>query len=44
MEYEPHPIDTSGVTLAEELSKHTELPAKNAHDIWALQRRAEGWC
>ena len=44
MEYEPHPIDTSGVTLAEELSKLTELLAKNAHDIWALQRWAEGWC
>ena len=43
MDYEPGPIDTSGVTLAEEFRKLTELLAKNAHDIWARQRLAEGW-
>ena len=43
MSYEPKPIDTSDVRLAEDLRKLTELLAKNAHDIWARQRMAEGW-
>ena len=43
MSYEPKPIDTSGVTLTEDLSKLTEMLAKSAHDIWARQRMAEGW-
>jgi len=43
LSYEPKPIDTSGVTLTEDLSKLTEMLAKSAHDIWARQRMAEGW-
>ena len=43
MSYQPEPIDTSGVTLSEDLRRLTELLAKNAHDIWARQRMAEGW-
>jgi hypothetical protein len=43
LDYQPHPIDTSGVTLTEDVLKLTELLAKNAHDIWARQRLAEGW-
>ena len=41
--YEPAPIDTSGVTLTEELLELTELLARNVHDLWARQRMAEGW-
>jgi class 3 adenylate cyclase/tetratricopeptide (TPR) repeat protein len=43
MAYEPAPIDTSGVTLSDGLRDLTELLAKNAHDLWAQQRLAEGW-
>jgi len=43
MYYKPQPIDTLRVTLTEEIRKLTELLAKNAHDIWAKQRLAEGW-
>jgi class 3 adenylate cyclase len=43
MAYEPAPVDTSGVTLSDGLRDLTELLAKNAHDMWAQQRLAEGW-
>jgi hypothetical protein len=43
MSYQPHPIDTSKVVLAPEISDLTELLAKNAHDNWAKQRKSEGW-
>ncbi len=43
MSYKPEPIDTLAVTLNEKILKLTELLAKNAHDIWARQRLAEGW-
>ena len=43
LEYQPAPIDTSGVTLTGDVLELTELLAKNAHDIWAQQRLAEGW-
>lgn len=43
MAYEPAPVDTSGLTLSDGLRDLTELLAKNAHDIWAHQRFAEGW-
>ena len=43
MDYQPTPIDTSGVTLTKEIEELTELLAKNAHDIWAQQRLDEGW-
>jgi hypothetical protein len=41
--YEPAPIDTSGVTLSEELLELTELLASNVHDLWAQQRMSDGW-
>jgi hypothetical protein len=41
--YEPKPIDTSGVTLPEEIRQLTERLAENNHDVWARQRLAEGW-
>jgi hypothetical protein len=43
MKYQPEPIDTSRVTLDKEVRELTELLARNAHDIWARQRLADGW-
>lgn len=42
-EYEPQPVDVSGVSLDEELTDLTEMIAENAHDIWALKRFKEGY-
>jgi hypothetical protein len=41
--YEPRPIDTSNVQLTDNILQLTELLARNAHDIWARQRLADGW-
>lgn len=41
--YQPKPVDTAGVTLAPEIEALTERLAENAHDLWALQRFADGW-
>ena len=41
--YEPEPIPTGGVQLSPEIVELTERLAKNAHDIWARQRLADGW-
>ena len=41
--YEPEPIPTGGVKLSPEIVELTERLAKNAHDIWARQRLADGW-
>ncbi|MEK6283709.1 MAG: RyR domain-containing protein [Acidobacteriota bacterium] len=43
MIYVPAPIDTSGVTLSGGILELTELLARNAHEVWARQRLAEGW-
>jgi hypothetical protein len=43
MSYAPKPIDTSSVTLSEEVLELTELLARNAHDIWAQRRIGDGW-
>lgn len=43
MMYKPEPIDTSKISLDQEILKLTELLARNAHDIWAQQRLADGW-
>ena len=43
LNYRPEPIDTTGVKLSDDIVELTELLAKNAHDIWARQRMAEGW-
>ena len=42
-EYRPKPIDTSDITLREDLLNLTERIAKNIHDVWALGRINEGW-
>jgi hypothetical protein len=41
--YIPSPIDTSDVQLSDDILELTEFLAKNAHDIWAKQRLADGW-
>ena len=41
--YDPTPVDTRGVTLTPEIIALTELLARNAHDVWAQQRLADGW-
>lgn len=43
IDYTPAPIDTSRVTLGAELTRLTELLSRNAHDVWARQRMADGW-
>jgi RyR domain len=43
LDYEPDPIDTSKVQLSDEILELTERLAENAHDVWAQQRREEGW-
>ncbi|MCU1227196.1 MAG: Ryanodine receptor Ryr [Acidobacteria bacterium] len=43
MSYEPKPIDTADVTLGTDVSDLTELLARNAHELWALQRLKNGW-
>lgn len=41
--YEPHPIDLSDVDLTEELIELREAIAENAHEVWAYNRKKEGW-
>lgn len=41
--YEPHPIDTSDIEIEEDLIDLQEALAENAHEIWAYNRKAEGW-
>jgi hypothetical protein len=43
MTYDPKPLDTARVTLAPHLLELTESLARNAHDVWARQRLADGW-
>lgn len=43
MDYIPHPIDVSDVELDDQLLELTEAIAENAHEIWAYNRKNEGW-
>lgn len=43
MAYKPEPIDTSRIQLSEDILDLTELLGRNAHDVWARQRLADGW-
>lgn len=42
-DYVPHPIDLSDVKVEEELIELREAIAENAHEVWAEERRKEGW-
>ena len=41
--YEPSPICLDDVELSEDLSELQEAIAENAHEIWAKNRRDQGW-
>ena len=41
--YEPSPISLDDVELSEDLSELQEAIAENAHEIWAKNRRDQGW-
>lgn len=43
MTYQPLPIDTSTVTLSEEIEHLVERLAQSIHDNWAHRRILEGW-
>lgn len=43
MEYEPHPIDLNDVVLDDNLLELSEAIAENAHEVWAQERKNEGW-
>jgi len=42
-QYEPKPISLEGVEIGTELTELVEALARNAHDVWACQRLADGW-
>ena len=41
--YTPTPIDTTGISLPEELLSLREQIAKNVHEAWAKGRIDDGW-
>jgi len=43
MNYNPKPIDTSGVYLDSEITELREKLAENVHEVWAVSRSAQGW-
>lgn len=42
-EYEPQPINVDDIELSPELIELGEAIAENAHEIWAKNRKEEGW-
>lgn len=42
-EYSPTPIDVDNVTLSPDLEELIETIAENAHEVWAAERKAQGW-
>lgn len=42
-EYIPHPINLNDVEVEDELIELREAIAENAHEVWAENRRNEGW-
>jgi hypothetical protein len=43
MTYTPEPIDTSHVELSPDILRLTEQLSRNAHEVWARERIAQGW-
>lgn len=41
--YIPNPVDTSDVSLPEELNALVEKMAENTHEVWAKNRIEQGW-
>lgn len=42
-DYDPHPIDLSDVEISDDLIELREAIAENAHEVWAFNRKQEGW-
>lgn len=42
-DYAPHPIDLSDVEISDDLIELREAIAENAHEVWAFNRKQEGW-
>lgn len=43
MNYKPKPIDTSDISIPQDLLALKEKIAENVHEVWASNRIAEGW-
>ena len=43
MSYEPKPIELTNVRIPLELNSLAQRLGENAHDVWAVERMAEGW-
>ncbi|MGD9786204.1 MAG: RyR domain-containing protein [Hyphomicrobiaceae bacterium] len=41
--YEPKPLDTTTVKLAPAQRQLVDALARNAHEVWAAKRVADGW-
>jgi ryanodine receptor 2 len=41
--YDPQPIDTSAIVLADDIRELTEKLAANTHEVWARTRISQGW-
>lgn len=41
--YEPHPVDTSNISLPAELTPLIDDMCRNVHEVWAATRIAQGW-
>ncbi len=41
--YTPKPIDTSDVTLTQDILELCEQLSENTHDVWAEIRMKDGW-
>ena len=41
--YVPQPMDTSDISLPEDLNVLIEQMAKNVHEVWAKNRFEQGW-
>lgn len=41
--YEPHPVDTSDISLPAELTQLIDDMCRNVHEVWAATRIAQGW-
>ena len=41
--YVPQPMDTSDISLPEDLDVLVEQMAKNVHEVWAKSRLEQGW-
>lgn len=39
--YNPHPVDTTNLTLSREMQNMAERLAENSHDIWAKKKKEE---